>query len=79
MLHAVIRTSEEAFHFISEPNFYNLETLQLHMRGARKDASDVRLQISLDSPAPPQFTRRIRRWLGRLSRLGVAVELRRGS
>jgi hypothetical protein len=75
MLHAVIRTRHEAFHFFAEPDAYNLETLQQHVRGARRESGGVRLEISFDPPSGPEVVRRITRWLHRLSRIGVAVEL----
>jgi hypothetical protein len=75
MLHAVIRTRNEAFHFFAEPDLYNLETLQQHVRGARRDSRQVKLEISFDPPSGPDIARRVNRWLHRLSRVGVSVEL----
>jgi hypothetical protein len=75
MFHAVIRTDRDAFHLIADCDAYGLETLQQHVRSARKQTDDVSLRLSLDALNEPGLSQRMRRWLQRLAHAGVIVEI----
>jgi hypothetical protein len=75
MLHATIRTSREALHFIGAVSPYSLRTLQEYMREARRGERDVRLWVELEAADEREFSRHAQRWLGHLRRRGVQVDI----
>jgi hypothetical protein len=75
MLHATIRTSREALHFIGAVSPYSLRTLQQYMREARRDEQEVRLCVELEAADEREFSRHAQRWLGHLRRRGVQVDI----
>jgi hypothetical protein len=76
MLRAVVRSGREAIHFIGDLNGYNLQTLQLHARGARRDGAAVRVEVELDDGDAALWRRYARTWLQRMRRAGVTVFVR---
>ena len=75
MLHAVIRTDTDAFHFFGEVSGYNLQTLQQHVRHTARESGVVRLQVKIDATDRDAFDARAGRWLSRLADTGTVVEV----
>ena len=75
MLHAVIRTESDAFHFFGEVNGYNVQTLQQHVRQTVHDTGAVRLQFEIDPEDQETFRASAARWLSRLMNDGTVVEV----
>ena len=75
MLHAVIRTDTDAFHFFGEVSGYNLQTLQQHVRQTARESGVVRLQFKIDSTDQAAFDATAGHWLSRLADAGTVVEV----
>lgn len=73
MLRAVIRSGNEALHFIGDLNGYNLQTLQMHARGALKEMGCVQVELELDESDAATWKHFERGWLARMDRAGVDV------
>jgi hypothetical protein len=76
MLRAVIRSGHEALHFIGDLNGYNLQTLQLHARGALRESGSARVELELDESDAAVWKHYGRGWLARMDRAGVPVLVR---
>ena len=76
MLHAVIRTDVDAFHFFGEVNGYNLQTLQQHVRQTVREGGTVRLQMHIEPADRAAFHASADRWLSRLANAGTVVEIK---
>lgn len=75
MFHAVVRSGNDALHFIAEIDGYNLQTLQQYVRGAVEESGTAELFVEVDSPEQAGWERQTRRWLSRLCRNGVQVHV----
>lgn len=75
MLHARIRTSHDAFHFIAEVNSYNLQTLRQHLRQSIRESAEVKLSLLLEACDEPDFARYTAGWLPDLIQAGIKVEM----
>jgi len=75
MLHAIIRSERDTFHFFGEVSGYNLETLRHHVRDSARDAEALHLRVEVDPGEREMFTRHAGRWLRRLARAGTTVEV----
>jgi hypothetical protein len=75
MLHAVIRTDNDAFHFFGEVSGYNVQTLQQHVRHTVREAGAVRLQFKIDPEDQEVFRASTARWLSQLASDGTVVEV----
>jgi hypothetical protein len=73
MLRAIIRSGNEALHFIGDLNGYNLQTLQMHARGALKESGCVHVELELDESDAATWKHFERGWLARMDRAGVDV------
>lgn len=75
MLHAVIRTDSDAFHFFGEVSRYNVETLRQHVQQTARESGPVRLQLKIDPSDRRAFLAATERWLSRLADNGTLVEV----
>ena len=75
MFHAIIRTDQDAFHLIGDLDAYAWQTLQQHVRSARREHDDVRLRLALDPLSHQAMPRHMRRWVRRLIDTGIIVEV----
>jgi hypothetical protein len=73
MLRAIIRSGNEALHFIGDLNGYNLQTLQMHARGALREIGCVHVELELDESDAATWKHFERGWLARMDRAGVDV------
>ena len=73
MLRAIIRSGNEALHFIGDLNGYNLQTLQIHARGALKESGCVHVELELEESDAVAWKQFERGWLARMDRAGVDV------
>jgi hypothetical protein len=76
MLRATVRSGHEAVHFIGDLNGYNLQTLQLHARGALKESGSALVELELDESDAQTWQQYAQRWLARMDRAGVSVLVR---
>ena len=74
MLHALIRTDKDAFHFCGEADAYSLETLREHL--PQSGDGRVRLRFEIDRADQIAFERSTRKWLSHLLSLGTVVEVK---
>ena len=74
MLHALIRTDKDAFHFFGEADAYSLETVREHLPQCVDGR--VRLRFEIDRADQVVFERCTRKWLGHLASLGTVVEVK---
>jgi hypothetical protein len=74
MLHAVIRTEHDAFHFFGEVNGYNMQTLCQHVRQSNREGCTVRLQLRIDSIDRETFETHGSKWLSSIA--GTRVDIR---
>jgi hypothetical protein len=77
MMHAVIRTDRDAFHFFGEVNAYNIQTLRYYVRWPAKDAGAVRLRLHVDAADRKALESYGLQWLSKLP--GTVVEIRADS
>jgi hypothetical protein len=75
MLHARIRTADDAFHFIAEVNSYNLQTLRQHLRQSLREGAQVQLSLHVDAPDELEFARYTAGWLPELIEAGIVVDM----
>ncbi len=75
MLHAVIRSGNDAFHFFGEVSGYNLQTLREHVRESARDDGPVHLRVEIDSNDQKTFRRYTGKWLPHLANAGATVEV----
>ena len=75
MLHARIRTTHDAFHFIAEVNSYNLQTLRQHVRQSIREGAEVKLSLLIDACDEIDFARYAAPWLPDLIQAGMTVEM----
>ena len=80
MLHAVIRTGQDAFHFFGEVNGYNLQTLRQHVRHGAREGGPLHLRFEIEPADEVSFARHGKRWLEALAKRGTVIEVvaRRG-
>jgi hypothetical protein len=77
MLHAVIRTEYDAFHFFGEVNGYNMQTLCQHVAQSTREGCTARLQLRIDATDRENFETHCSKWLSRIA--GTRVDIRVGS
>lgn len=75
MLHAVIRTDSDAFHFFGEVNGYNLQTLRQHVHQTVRESGPIRLQLKIDPKDQLSFHTAMRNWLSQLQDSGTVIEV----
>ena len=75
MLYAVIRSRNEALHFIAELNPYNLETLRDYARGTSRECGSTDLKIAVPAADQKTLRRYTRGWRSRLNKAGVSVSI----
>jgi hypothetical protein len=75
MLHARIRTTHDAFHFIAEVNAYNLQTLRQHVRQSLREDGQLTISMRIDPSDQRAFERYTAPWLPALIESGTPVEL----
>jgi hypothetical protein len=75
MLHATIRCGESTVHLIGDLTEYNLETLVDHARYGLAHGDAVSMRVELDSADHAAFMERSQRWIRRLSRSGVQIDV----
>jgi hypothetical protein len=75
MLHATIRTSREALHFIGTVSPDSVRILQQYVRDAGRDEREIRLCVDLEPADEREFARHAQRWIGHLRRRGVQVDI----
>ncbi|HVM95411.1 MAG TPA: hypothetical protein VMT89_03430 [Candidatus Acidoferrales bacterium] len=73
MLHAEIRWSGDALHFVGEADGYNLQTLRHHMMEALREKGPVAVNIELSERDLPLFERQTRGWMSQLKEHGARV------
>jgi hypothetical protein len=73
MLRAIIRSGNDALHFIGDLNGYNLQTLQMHARGALRESGCVQVELELEECDATTWKHFERGWLARMDRAGVDV------
>jgi hypothetical protein len=76
MLHAVIQSDRDAFHFIGEVSAYNLQTLRQHVRQTAKEDGAVQLWVEIDPGDVRTFERYADKWLSGLARVETVIEVR---
>lgn len=75
MLHATIRSGESTVHLIGDVTEYNLETLVDHARYGLAHGEPVSMRVEVDSGDHEAFLQRSQRWMRRLSRSGVRIDI----
>ena len=75
MLHATIRCGGSTVHFIGDVNEYNLETLVDHARYGLAHGEAVSMRVELDSVDHETFLARSQRWMRRLTKSGVQIDV----
>jgi hypothetical protein len=75
MLHATIRCGESTVHFIGDVDEYNLETLVDHARYGLAHGESVSMRVEIDSGDHETFLARSQRWMRRLTRSGVHIDV----
>jgi hypothetical protein len=75
MLHAVIRSGQGAVHVIGDVSDYNLETLLEHARYSLAHGETVSMKVEVDVGEHDLFLARSQRWMRRLTRSGVQVDV----
>lgn len=75
MLHAVIRSGDHFVHMIGDLTEYNLETLVEHAHHGLACGEDVSVRVELDFADRDEFLARSQRWMRRLARSGVRVDV----
>jgi len=75
MLHAVIRSENDTFHFFGEVSGYNLQTLRDHVRETTRDVGPVHLRVEIDHDDQKVFRRYTGKWLPHLADAGATVEI----
>jgi hypothetical protein len=75
MLHAVIRSGQGAVHVIGDISEYNLETLVEHARYSLAHGDTVSMKVEVDASERELFLTRSQRWMQRLARSGVEVDV----
>ena len=75
MLHATIRSGGSTVHFIGDVNEYNLETLIDHARYGLAHGEAVSLRVEVDSGDHETFLARSQRWMRRLTKSGVQIDV----
>jgi hypothetical protein len=75
MLHAVIRSEQGAVHVIGDISEYNLETLVEHARYSLAHGEAVTMKVEVDPGERDLFLAQSQRWMRRLSRSGVQVDV----
>jgi hypothetical protein len=76
MLHAVIQTDNDAFHFFGEVNGYNMQTLRQHVCQTTKEVGPVRLLLRIDPNDQEAFKTLGRKWLSNVSETIVEISVR---
>jgi len=76
MLHAVIQTDNDAFHFFGEVNGYNMQTLRQHVCQTMREVGSVRLLVRIDPTDREAFKTLGRKWLSNVSETIVEVSVR---
>jgi len=76
MLHAVIQTDRDAFHFFGEVNGYNMQTLRQHVCQTMKEAGSVRLLLRIDPTDREVFKTLGPKWLSNVAGTIVEVSVR---
>lgn len=75
MLHAVIRSGQGNVHVIGDVSEYNLETLIEHARYGLAHGETVSMKVELDIGDRDFFLAHSQRWMRRLTRSGVQVDV----
>ena len=75
MLHAVIRSEQGAVHVIGDISEYNLETLVEHARYSLAHGETVSMKVEIDVGERDLFLERSQRWIRRLTRSGVQIDV----
>lgn len=75
MFHATIRCGESTVHVIGDVTEYNLETLVDHARYGLAHGETVSMVVELDSGDHDAFVTKSQRWMRRLGRSGVNIDI----
>jgi hypothetical protein len=70
MIHAVIRSGHDAFHFFGEVSPYNIQTLRQHVRETAKESGQVHLRVEIDPEDHKEFARCTGKWLPHMAGSG---------
>jgi hypothetical protein len=76
MLHAVIQTDSDAFHFFGEVNGYNMQTLHQHVCQTMREVGSVRLLLRIDPADQEVFKALGPKWLSNVAGTIVEVSVR---
>jgi hypothetical protein len=75
MLHAVVRSERDAFHFFGEVTPYNLQTLRQHVRDRAWDGGALSVRFEIDAEDQSAFVKYAGKWLPKLRGAGNVVEV----